>query len=133
MKQFFTALFVWTTIFSNVNAQSVGIGTNKPAASAQLDASSTTKGLLIPRLTAQRMTVAAPIKGLMVFDNETNSFWFFNGTAWTSLPGGYGSSGWVLTGMEGTADGTSLIGTLGDVPLNIRVNNEKTCRIDHLK
>ena len=79
MKQFFTTIFVLGSIFSNVNAQSVGIGTTTPAASAQLDVSSTTKGLLIPRMTtAQRTAIVAPVKGLMVFDNDTNSFYQYS-------------------------------------------------------
>jgi hypothetical protein len=42
-------IFLLVGTFS-LNAQ-VGIGTNTPAASAQLDVSSTTKGFLPPRMT----------------------------------------------------------------------------------
>jgi hypothetical protein len=53
-----------------VAAQSVGIGTNTPNASAQLDVVSTSKGLLIPRMSSiQRNAIAAPAEGLMVYDN----------------------------------------------------------------
>ncbi len=66
--------------------QNVGIGTTTPAASAQLDVSANNKGLLIPRLTsAQRTSIASPASGLMVYDTDTKSFWFYSGTNWTSL------------------------------------------------
>lgn len=67
-------------------AQNVGIGTNTPNASALLDISSTTKGVLVPRMTtAQRTAVVSPVKGLLVFDTDTNGFWFYDGTAWNDL------------------------------------------------
>lgn len=47
----------------------VGIGTTTPDASSALDISSTTKGLLVPRMTtAQRIAIVAPADGLMVYD-----------------------------------------------------------------
>ncbi|MFN8252331.1 MAG: hypothetical protein U0V75_10650 [Ferruginibacter sp.] len=50
-------------------SQNVGIGTNNPNSSAALDISSTSKGLLIPRLTtAEISSISNPAEGLMVFD-----------------------------------------------------------------
>jgi N-acetylneuraminic acid mutarotase len=64
----------------------VGIGTSSPAASAALDVSSTTKGVLIPRMTTvQRTAIATPATGLLVFDITTNSFWFRGTSAWVEL------------------------------------------------
>lgn len=64
------------------NAQ-VGIGTTNPNTSSALDITSTTAGLLIPRMTtAQKTAIATPATGLQVFDTTTNSLWFYNGTAW---------------------------------------------------
>jgi len=61
----------------------VGIGTTTPNASSALDITSTTSGLLIPRMTtAQRVAIATPAKGLQVFDTTTNSLWLHNGTIW---------------------------------------------------
>jgi hypothetical protein len=37
---------------------------------------------------------------------------------------------WSLTGNAGTVDGTNFIGTTDNVPLNIRVNNQKAGRIE---
>lgn len=70
----------------SINGQSVGINTINPEPSAALDITSNSKGLLIPRLTSfERNTMASPVKGLMVFDINTNSFWFYNGTAWAEV------------------------------------------------
>jgi hypothetical protein len=53
-------------------AQNVGIGTTTPHSSAILDITSTTKGLLIPRMTsAERQAIPAPIAGMIVF--QTNN------------------------------------------------------------
>lgn len=57
-----------------LTAQNVGIGTTTPHASAQLDITSTTKGLLIPRMTgAQRVAIATPPVGLMVIQTNTET------------------------------------------------------------
>ena len=65
----------------------VGIGTNTPNASAQLDITSTDKGLLIPRVSqAQRNLIATPATGLMVYQTDnTPGFYYYNGTIWTSV------------------------------------------------
>jgi hypothetical protein len=53
---------------------------------ALLDIQSTTKGVLIPRMTStQRTSISAPPQGLLVFDYETQSFWFHTGGDWTEL------------------------------------------------
>ncbi len=78
--------------------QSVGIGTTTPNASAQLDITSTNKGILIPRMTAaQRSAIASPANGLMVYETTTNSLWVFNGTVWVQQGSG-GVSPWAVSG-----------------------------------
>ena len=52
-----------------------------------------------------------------------------NGIATWQNPMG-GGTGWGLTGTAGTVDGTNFIGTTDNIPLNIRVNNQKAGRID---
>lgn len=91
-KTILTATIVLTSVLAI--AQSVGINTNTPAASAALDVSSTTQGMLVPRmLEAQRTDIASPATGLLVYQTDaTAGFYFYNGSAWTSLNSG-GSSG----------------------------------------
>lgn len=61
----------------------VGIGTNTPNSSAILEVESTERGILFPRMTsAQRIAIVSPATGLYVFDTNTNSLWYFNGSLW---------------------------------------------------
>lgn len=54
--------------------------------SAVLDVKSTIRGMLIPRMTtAGRTGIASPATSLLVFDTDTNTFWFYNGTQWEQL------------------------------------------------
>ncbi len=102
---------------------SVGINTDGSTAdaSALLDVKSTTQGLLIPRMTAQqRGLIGSPATGLMVYQTDgTAGFYFYNGTAWTSLsasgtPGPQGSAG--PAGPQGPAgQGVPTGGTAGQV------------------
>jgi hypothetical protein len=92
-------------------AQSVGVNTDgsTPDNSALLDVKGTTKGILIPRMTeAQRIAIASPANGLMVYQtNNTIGFWVNNGTSGTpnwQLVGGSNSQGIVVyTGTTGGA------------------------------
>ena len=64
----------------------IGIGTVTPDASAILDITSTTQGLLPPRMTsAELAAIAAPAVGLQVYDTTTNNLNYFNGTVWVVL------------------------------------------------
>ena len=86
MKQFYT--FLAAVLLSATSVAQVGINTETPDASAALDISSTTKGLLIPRMTnAQRQAISNPAAGLQVFvtDFDGGSFMFYNGTKWGTL------------------------------------------------
>ena len=128
------ALFLLFT--ASLNAQNVAINTDgsKADPNAILDIKSSTKGLLIPRMTtAQRMKVPQTT-GLMVYDVTTKSFWYSDGESWKNMSTAHLSSlstdAWLLTGNAGTVDGTHFLGTIDNVPLNIRVNNQKSGRID---
>jgi len=67
-------------------AQGIGLGTTTPDASAALDITSTDKGVLVPRLTtAQREMIASPAQGLLVYDTDTESFWFKGTGSWLQL------------------------------------------------
>lgn len=85
MKSIVICLFMMV-LNQAVNAQSVGIGTETPDPSAAVDVTSTTQGMLVPRMsTAQREMITTPAQGLLVFDLSTNSFWFRNSNSWVEL------------------------------------------------
>ena len=86
MKKIFTLIVAFLVIASTF-AQ-VGIGTSTPHTSAALDIDSTTKGLLIPRMTNdQRTRISNPVAGLQVFvtDFDGGTFMFYDGTKWGTL------------------------------------------------
>jgi hypothetical protein len=115
-----------------ITAQNIAINTDgsKADPNAIVDIKSANKGLLIPRMsTAQRVRIPHT-NGLMVYDITTKSFWFSNGESWQNMSTAASSDGWLITGNAGTIDNTNFIGTTDDVPFNIRVNNQKSGRID---
>ncbi|MDA9874421.1 DUF1566 domain-containing protein [Flavobacteriaceae bacterium] len=72
MKQFFT--FLATVLLTATTYAQVGIGTTTPDASAALDITSTTGGLLVPRMTAvQRDAITSPAQGLIIFCSDCSS------------------------------------------------------------
>lgn len=110
-KSGFSALIIILLCFFNLQAQ-VGIGTNTPDNSAQLDISSTSKGFLPPRvaLTASNLAgpVSSPATGLLVFNTATAS----SGTT-AVTPGYYYNSGtaaspnWVRLSVVSSLDDLS--------------------------
>ncbi|WP_350105543.1 tail fiber domain-containing protein [Fulvivirga sp.] len=78
----------------NFTSEGLVINGDNPDASAVLDINSTTKGILIPRLTTvERDAIGSPATGLMVYNTTTNGFNYYNGGSWSSLSGG--SSLWT--------------------------------------
>jgi hypothetical protein len=72
------------------NGVSVNTTGNAPDPSAMLDIQSDSKGVLIPRLTTDQrdnMNNPAPAIGLLVYDTNYNSFWYYNGLIWVNLRG----------------------------------------------
>ena len=69
-----------------------------PSPSAMLDVSSTTKGMLIPRMTSGQRTSITGTQGLMVYDITTNTFWFHNGSIWIEIAANI--SPWTSTGSN---------------------------------
>ena len=99
-KLLLAATLLASGLISSLYAQNVGINTDNsnPDASAMLDVKSINKGILIPRMTtAQRTAIPAPATGLMVFDNTSNTFWYFNGTLWIQLLAGTDNDNQDLT------------------------------------
>lgn len=89
MKKLLVILAVIITFSLTVNAQ-VGVGVASPDASAMLDVTSTTKGLLAPRMTAaQRAAIGTPATGLVVYQTDgITGFYYYTGAAWVVLING---------------------------------------------
>lgn len=106
----------------------VGIGTSVPHASSALDISSTSKGLLLPRMTTvQRNAIATPATGLIVFDTTLNGFYGYDGTTWTQSV--FSPLSWNLNGNAGVNSATQFIGTTDDNSLTFRVSNREMMTI----
>lgn len=100
----------------------VGIGTSSPDPAAILDIVSSTKGILIPRMTTtQRNAIPSPATGLLVYDTLLKGFYGYDGTNWTQDV--FGAVKWSLRGNAGTNATTDFIGTTDAQSLVFRTSN----------
>ena len=77
-------------LFTALSYSQVGINTNNPDASSALDITSTTGGLLVPRMTeAQRDDINSPSNpatGLMIYQTDgATGFYYYNGSSWSEV------------------------------------------------
>ncbi|MBU6307407.1 MAG: hypothetical protein KGO46_05045, partial [Bacteroidetes bacterium] len=79
MRIFIALLFLATT---TLHAQ-VGIGTTNPNTAAALDVFSTSKALLLPRLTTTQRdnSIASPVSGMVIYNTTEHKFQGYAGTA----------------------------------------------------
>ena len=119
----------------------VGIGTTTPNASALLDVSSTTKGVLLPKVALSATNNNAPIgagvaTGLIVYNTATAGvfpndvtpgYYWWNGQweRFSSNP----KPAWYTTGNTGTNPAQYFLGTIDAQPIAIRSNNVERMRI----
>ncbi|MEP7165433.1 MAG: DUF1566 domain-containing protein [Ferruginibacter sp.] len=83
-----SSFLILILFIASAQSQSVGIGTTTPDASAQLEISSTTKGLLLPRLSkSQRDAVVGPVEGLMIYNTTSKLLNYFDGVGWRNADG----------------------------------------------
>lgn len=78
-------IILFLTVFTAYATQAqVGIGTTAPDPSSLLDLKSTSKGLLVPRLTAsEKIALLSPAMGLLIFQTDgVVGFYFYTGNAW---------------------------------------------------
>lgn len=115
--------------------QGVGVGTTEPHESAILDVFSTTKGFLLPRMTAQqRISIQRPATGLVVYQTDLlNGAYIFDGTTWQpialTVAAELMKTSWNTTGNA--VLGTDFfLGTTDDSPLIFKVNNEFSGLLD---
>ena len=106
---------------SGLSAQNIAItddDTYTADPSAMLDVKSINKGVLLPRLTTvQRNLVSNPATGLLVFDTNENTYYFYNGTAWVNVSSG--AQVWNQTGSQvHLADPSNNVGVGTSNPQN---------------
>jgi len=129
-------LFFIATI--TVHSQ-VGIGNTSP--SAGLDISSSTTGLLIPRVALTNLTIQAPVlnpqtgnipESTLVYHNGANSinagFYYWGGSKWILLTTTE-SSDWTILGNTGTNPLTNFIGTTDAQDFVVKTNNLERIRV----
>jgi hypothetical protein len=122
MKKALMLLFACYINLSDIVAQSFGVGVNTPDASSIMELRSTSKGVLLPRLsTGQRDAITglgAAQEGLLIYNSNTDLFNFWNGIAWVVVPAPItGSFTWfnesTATGASNTTSDMYRTGTVG--------------------
>jgi len=109
----------------------VGVGTTSPA--ALLDLTSTSSGVLLPRMTNAQLTaiVTPPTATLAYQTDGTSGFYYNSGTpavpVWTLLSAGSGSGGWNLNGNSNGA--LKFIGTNDANDFPIYTNGTEKMRV----
>lgn len=102
-----------------------GIGTTTPDVSAKLDISSTTKGLLVPRMTAtERGAIATPAKGLLIYQTDGEAGFYVNTGTSSSIV-------WTRINMDWTRSGNDISYTIGNISTtgNLTGGNANTSTI----
>lgn len=87
LKIFLLTIVTIATINFSKAQNNLGVGTATPHVSAKLDVTSTTQGMLVPRMDSlQRTLIVTPATGLLVYQtNAKPGFYFYNGTMWLML------------------------------------------------
>ena len=130
MKSLKKIITVCIVLFSIVIGKAqVGIGTTAP--DGALDISSSTDGLLIPRvaltITTSALPLTSPTISELVYNSATVAdvtpgYYYWNGTIWVRLATGV-SNDWSILGNAGTTPATNFIGTTDNQDFAIRRNN----------
>jgi len=106
-------LFIGFILICDLSAQ-VGINSDssQPDPSAMLDVSSTSHGILVPRMSAaKRDLISQPASGLMIFCTDNNQFYFNKGTP--AVPN------WILVNSQWINSGNNIYFNSGNVGLGI--------------
>ncbi len=126
MKQELIMMILGIVLSIPLSSQGVHIGSTNsdPEPSAILELESTSKGILIPRMTsAQMRAISSPAEGLMVFNTDSAKLGYYNGTRWLNGDGSTATlevgdpyQGGVIfevdgTGIHGKIAATADVGT----------------------
>lgn len=122
-----STLVVLLTLFFNINSahgQSMGISGVAiiPDPSSILEMRTTTKGILIPRMTeTERDFISSPANGLMVYNTSTNQFNFYDGNSWIVLISDSNSD---LTGEITSVGNSTTLGSFTSSSLSTALTDE---------
>lgn len=118
MQKYILTIFIALAYCSIVTGQtnifpatgSAGIGTTAPQTTALLEMVSTSKGLLIPRMTAtSRQAIVLPATGLMVYQTDgTKGFYYYDGSQWLSITSSANTANRNLSNLNNTSINQSL-------------------------
>ena len=122
MKKILLSIATLFAVVTGSNAQNIfpssgsaGIGTTAPNASSLLEVKSTTKGLLIPRMTAtQRGAIASPATGLLVYQTDGTSGFYYYSDGWKTINNVKGLSNNLFIGSNA---GKSITTGKGNIAL----------------
>ncbi|MGB3079349.1 MAG: hypothetical protein WBB31_09765, partial [Saprospiraceae bacterium] len=143
--RFFLLLILICVQVLGLKAQGVAVNADgsSPDASAMLDIKSSSKGLLIPRVslisTTDVVTIPSPAISLLVFNTNLSitggggaGYYAWSGSGWVKLlvSGSTNLNYWSTGGNAGTVAGTHFIGTTDSQPLIFKVNNVIAGRVD---
>jgi hypothetical protein len=107
---FFIAMLLLfcSTLFAQVGINS---DNSTPNPSAMLDVQSTTKGLLMPRMTSTlRAAISSPANGLMVYQTDgVSGVYYYNGAIWQRIGETDGSETKVTGGANVIVTGTGTL------------------------
>ncbi len=101
----------------------VGVGTTTPETSAMLEVKSTSKGFLLPRVTAtEKNSIVSPATGLIVYQTDgTQGFYYYDGSSWKLLPSA--SNAVPYTGATGAVNLGSYDLTVNNITIGRGTGN----------
>ncbi|MCB0466492.1 MAG: hypothetical protein KDC78_12595 [Aequorivita sp.] len=128
------------SLFVSGEDDNVGLGTNAPDPSSQLEMSAINRGLLVNRVTLTATTnpspIGTPATGLLVYNTATSGsgstavrpgFYYWDGSRWYAMDGTNGKD-WSVSGNNGTNATNDFLGTIDAQDLAIRTTDTERMR-----
>jgi hypothetical protein len=134
------------TLFIDGGLNSIGVGTAAP--NGIFDMTSTTMGMILPRVALTSTLVEAPVvnpqggglvAGTCVYNTNTAGtapnnvapgLYFWDGSKWVAFVGAAGGKDWTLTGNAGTNTTSNFLGSTDNVGVAFRTNNTERMQIE---
>lgn len=86
LKLLLVLMLLLMSFFGHAQWMLINQNGGSPHSTAALEISDTTRGLLPPRLTdAQMQNISGAATGLMVYNTDSTSFYYYNGSSWVSF------------------------------------------------